>query len=119
MAKQVWRNYLNFMLTRIAYFQICYDDVIMISFINFMAQAVHRQMPLLVRTIGSSSDLLDIISDPPTGSEGLVIQVLFFMYLLLFWKYMCLIMIAHAIAFAGSAYTDRWNSSISRVSIYH
>lgn len=43
-----------------------------------MAQAVHRQMPLLVRTIGSSSDLLDIISDPPTGSEGLVIQVFFF-----------------------------------------
>ncbi|KAH6836652.1 HEAT repeat-containing protein [Perilla frutescens var. hirtella] len=38
-------------------------------------QAVNRQLPLLVRTIGSSSDLLDIISDPPTGSEGLVIQV--------------------------------------------
>ncbi|PIN09200.1 mRNA cleavage and polyadenylation factor II complex, subunit PTA1 [Handroanthus impetiginosus] len=38
-------------------------------------QAVQRQIPLLVRTIGSSRDLLDIISNPPTGSEGLVIQV--------------------------------------------
>ncbi|KAL0375339.1 UNVERIFIED_CONTAM: Symplekin [Sesamum radiatum] len=39
-------------------------------------QAVHRQIPLLVRTIGSSRELLDILSDPPTGSEGLVTQVL-------------------------------------------
>ncbi|XP_057808155.1 uncharacterized protein LOC131022653 isoform X2 [Salvia miltiorrhiza] len=38
-------------------------------------QVVHRQIPLLVRTIGPSTDLLDILSDPPTGSEGLVIQV--------------------------------------------
>ncbi|KAL2541488.1 HEAT repeat-containing protein [Abeliophyllum distichum] len=38
-------------------------------------QAVHRQIPLLVRTIGSSPNLLDIISDPPTGSEGLLMQV--------------------------------------------
>ncbi|KAI3474213.1 hypothetical protein Pfo_029001 [Paulownia fortunei] len=38
-------------------------------------QAVHRQIPLLVRTIGSSRDLLDIISNPPTGSEELVTQV--------------------------------------------
>ncbi|EPS64126.1 hypothetical protein M569_10655, partial [Genlisea aurea] len=38
-------------------------------------QAIHQQIPLLVRTIGSSPDLLTIISDPPTGSEGLIIQV--------------------------------------------
>ncbi|GFP92170.1 symplekin [Phtheirospermum japonicum] len=38
-------------------------------------QAVHRQIPLLVRTIGSSHDLLDLLSDPPSGSEGLVTQV--------------------------------------------
>lgn len=50
----------------------------MTSFIT--VQAVHRQIPLLVRTIGSSSDLLDIISEPPTGSEGLVTQVLFFIF---------------------------------------
>lgn len=28
-------------------------------------QAIHRQIPILVRTLGSSSDLLEIISDPP------------------------------------------------------
>ncbi|KAL7095344.1 hypothetical protein ACP275_10G018300 [Erythranthe tilingii] len=38
-------------------------------------QTVHRQIPLLVRTIGSSRDLLDIVSDPPAGSEELIIQV--------------------------------------------
>ncbi|KAL0338187.1 UNVERIFIED_CONTAM: Symplekin [Sesamum angustifolium] len=38
-------------------------------------QAVHHQIPLLVRTIGSSRELLGILSDPPTGSEGLVTQV--------------------------------------------
>ncbi|XP_042050087.1 uncharacterized protein LOC121795614 isoform X2 [Salvia splendens] len=38
-------------------------------------QVVHQQIPLLVRTIGPSSDLLDILSDPPIGSEGLAIQV--------------------------------------------
>ncbi|KAL3654914.1 hypothetical protein CASFOL_000700 [Castilleja foliolosa] len=38
-------------------------------------QAVHRQIPLLVRTIGSSRDLLDLLSDPPNGSEALVTQV--------------------------------------------
>ncbi|KAK4418934.1 Symplekin [Sesamum alatum] len=38
-------------------------------------QAVHHQIPLLVRTIGSSRELLDILSDPPAGSEGLVTQV--------------------------------------------
>ncbi|XAR50836.1 hypothetical protein NMG60_11005285 [Bertholletia excelsa] len=39
-------------------------------------QAVHRQIPILVRTIGSSSELLEIISDPPIGSENLLMQVL-------------------------------------------
>lgn len=43
--------------------------------INCMMQAVHRQIPILVRTMGSSSDLLEIISDPPNGSLNLLMQV--------------------------------------------
>ncbi|BFG36416.1 hypothetical protein CerSpe_226900 [Prunus speciosa] len=39
-------------------------------------QAVHRHIPILVRTMGSSPDLLEIISDPPSGSENLLMQVL-------------------------------------------
>ncbi|KAL2622737.1 hypothetical protein R1flu_002942 [Riccia fluitans] len=40
-------------------------------------QAVHRHIPVLFRTIGSSSpELLEIISDPPAGSEHLLLQVL-------------------------------------------
>ncbi|XP_031126551.1 uncharacterized protein LOC116028853 isoform X2 [Ipomoea triloba] len=39
-------------------------------------QAIDGQIPMLVRTIGSSSELLEIISDPPNGSEELLIQVL-------------------------------------------
>ncbi|RDX67389.1 Symplekin, partial [Mucuna pruriens] len=39
-------------------------------------QVVHRQIPILVRTMGSSSDLLEIILDPPNGSENLLMQVL-------------------------------------------
>ncbi|XP_017247207.1 uncharacterized protein LOC108218671 isoform X2 [Daucus carota subsp. sativus] len=39
-------------------------------------QAVHGQIPILVRTIGTSSQLLEIISDPPTGSVNLLMQVL-------------------------------------------
>ncbi|KAM1442110.1 hypothetical protein ACFX13_010023 [Malus domestica] len=39
-------------------------------------QAVQRQIPILVRTMGSSPNLLEIISDPPTGSENLLMQVL-------------------------------------------
>ncbi|KAG5550558.1 hypothetical protein RHGRI_015500 [Rhododendron griersonianum] len=39
-------------------------------------QAIHGQIPILVRTIGSSSELLETISDPPTGSEHLLMQVL-------------------------------------------
>jgi len=40
-----------------------------------MPQAVHRQIPILVRTMGSSLDLLETISDPPNGSENLLMQV--------------------------------------------
>ncbi|ERN05241.1 symplekin isoform X1 [Amborella trichopoda] len=39
-------------------------------------QAVHRHIPILIRTIGSSPELLSILSDPPTGSESLLMQVL-------------------------------------------
>uniref|UniRef100_A0A0D9X398 Symplekin C-terminal domain-containing protein n=1 Tax=Leersia perrieri TaxID=77586 RepID=A0A0D9X398_9ORYZ len=39
-------------------------------------QAVHRQIPILIRTIGSSPSLLGIISDPPTDSCDLLMQVL-------------------------------------------
>ncbi|XP_042456319.1 uncharacterized protein LOC122040899 isoform X1 [Zingiber officinale] len=39
-------------------------------------EAVRLQIPILVRTIGSSSELLRIISDPPVGSENLLMQVL-------------------------------------------
>lgn len=38
-------------------------------------QAVHGHIPILVRTIGTSSQLLEIISDPPTGSVNLLLQV--------------------------------------------
>ncbi|XP_022849590.1 uncharacterized protein LOC111371695 isoform X1 [Olea europaea var. sylvestris] len=40
-------------------------------------QAVHRHTPVLIRALGSSySELLQIISDPPQGSEQLLTQVL-------------------------------------------
>ncbi|XP_057858531.2 uncharacterized protein LOC131067516 isoform X2 [Cryptomeria japonica] len=42
-------------------------------------QAVQRHIPLLIRTIvlpGQSSELLRIISNPPAGSESLLMQVL-------------------------------------------
>ncbi|VAH25874.1 unnamed protein product [Triticum turgidum subsp. durum] len=39
-------------------------------------QAVHRQVPILIRTIRSSPDLLGIISDPPADCRGLLMQVL-------------------------------------------
>ncbi|XP_010490570.1 PREDICTED: uncharacterized protein LOC104768323 isoform X2 [Camelina sativa] len=39
-------------------------------------QAIHLQIPILVRTMGSSSELLKIIADPPSGSENLLMQVL-------------------------------------------
>ncbi|KAK6943497.1 hypothetical protein RJ641_024599 [Dillenia turbinata] len=37
--------------------------------------AIHHQIPILVRTVGSSPVLLEIISDPPNGSENLLMQV--------------------------------------------
>ncbi|GAA0142537.1 kinase [Lithospermum erythrorhizon] len=41
-------------------------------------QAVLRHIPILIRALGSSySDLLCIISDPPSGSEHLLTQVLY------------------------------------------
>ncbi|XP_050380986.1 uncharacterized protein LOC126798167 [Argentina anserina] len=39
-------------------------------------QAVNDDIPKLVRTMGPSRALLDIISDPPAGSENLLMQVL-------------------------------------------
>ncbi|KAJ4793080.1 HEAT repeat-containing protein [Rhynchospora pubera] len=39
-------------------------------------QVVHRHIPILIRSIGTSSDLLGILSDPPSGSEELVMKVL-------------------------------------------
>lgn len=39
-------------------------------------QAVHQQVPILIRTIGSSPDLLGIISDPPADCRDLLMQVL-------------------------------------------
>lgn len=51
----------------------CYDFLLLI---NCMVQTVYRQIPVLVRTMGSSSDLLEIISDPPSGSKNLLMQVL-------------------------------------------
>ncbi|GAB4857346.1 hypothetical protein Ancab_015254 [Ancistrocladus abbreviatus] len=38
-------------------------------------QAVHSHVPILIRTIGASSVLLEILSDPPDGSDDLVMQV--------------------------------------------
>lgn len=39
-------------------------------------QAVHRHIPILIRTVGPSSELLGVISDLPTGSKNLLMQVL-------------------------------------------
>ncbi|KAH9624304.1 hypothetical protein KSS87_001170, partial [Heliosperma pusillum] len=39
-------------------------------------QAIDGHMPILIRTMGASPSLLEIISDPPDGSENLLIQVL-------------------------------------------
>ncbi|KAL6896689.1 hypothetical protein ACP4OV_007261 [Aristida adscensionis] len=39
-------------------------------------QAVSRQVPILIRTVGPSRDLLGIISDPPADSRDLLMQVL-------------------------------------------
>ncbi|XP_010543210.1 PREDICTED: uncharacterized protein LOC104816196 isoform X2 [Tarenaya hassleriana] len=43
---------------------------------DHVKQAIHRHIPILVRTMGSSPELLEIIADPPSGSENLLMQVL-------------------------------------------
>lgn len=44
-----------------------------------LQQAVHRHIPILFRTIGSSSpELLQLIADPPVGSENLLLLVGFY-----------------------------------------
>ncbi len=45
---------------------------------TILQQAVHRHIPKLFRTIGSSSpELLQLIADPPAGSENLLLLVSF------------------------------------------
>ncbi|GAB2281262.1 hypothetical protein Dimus_015866 [Dionaea muscipula] len=39
-------------------------------------QVIHQHLPILIRTIGASSSLLEIVSDPPDGSHDLLMQVL-------------------------------------------
>ncbi|GAB2262628.1 hypothetical protein Droror1_Dr00003625 [Drosera rotundifolia] len=39
-------------------------------------QVIHQHMPILLRTIGASSSLLEIVSDPPDGAHNLVMRVL-------------------------------------------
>ncbi|KAE8719448.1 PHD finger family protein [Hibiscus syriacus] len=66
------------------YFSVCTKKhslfgqifIIYVSASKAVKQAIHRQIPILVRTMGLSSDLLEIISDPPSGSENLLVQVL-------------------------------------------
>lgn len=43
---------------------------------DHVKQAVDRHIPILIRTMGASPALLEIISDPPDGSENLFMQVL-------------------------------------------
>lgn len=61
-----------------------------------MMQAFHRHIPILIRALGSSySELLNIISDPPQGSENLlmlvsaVFPVLFRVFLILKLLFVC------------------------------
>ncbi|XP_024026606.1 uncharacterized protein LOC21408219 isoform X2 [Morus notabilis] len=43
-------------------------------------QAFHRHIPILIRALGSScTELLNIVSDPPEGSENLLVLVLQFL----------------------------------------
>ena len=45
-------------------------------FLVYLIQAFDRHIPVLIRALGSSnSDLLHIISDPPQGSENLLMLV--------------------------------------------
>uniref|UniRef100_A0A2P2LXN2 Uncharacterized protein LOC105112532 isoform X1 n=1 Tax=Rhizophora mucronata TaxID=61149 RepID=A0A2P2LXN2_RHIMU len=69
-VKQVWLIYAIMYLN-------CDVFIAAMSLISsVVVQAIHRHIPILVRTIGSSSKLLEIISDPPNGSEDLLMQVL-------------------------------------------
>ncbi|KAI4331577.1 hypothetical protein MLD38_029754 [Melastoma candidum] len=43
---------------------------------KLVKQAIQRHVPILVRTMGPSSDLLDIMSDAPEGSNDLLLQVI-------------------------------------------
>ncbi|XP_051150744.1 uncharacterized protein LOC127265101 [Andrographis paniculata] len=67
------------------YFALCTKKPILLQVvfenyaraINAAKQAVHRHITVLVRALGSSSsEVLHIISNPPVGSEDLLIQVL-------------------------------------------
>lgn len=50
-----------------------------------MIQAFHRHIPILIRALGSSyTELLNIVADPPEGSENLLVLVCCFPNLLSF-----------------------------------
>lgn len=60
------------------------------SYPYFCAQAFNRHIPVLIRALGSSNfELLAIISDPPQGSENLLMLVGsfvgFFFFIFLRW----------------------------------
>ena len=68
---------LSFSALQIAWiflYVLFYQQIFIYHVIDFF-QAVHRQVPILIRTIGSSPDLLGIISDPPGDSRDLLMQV--------------------------------------------
>ncbi|KAL9253833.1 Symplekin-like protein [Drosera capensis] len=50
--------------------------VIYNSSVESVKQVIHQHMPILLRTIGASSSLLEIVSDPPDGAHNLVMRVL-------------------------------------------
>jgi symplekin len=50
-------------------------------------QAIHRHIPVLLRNLGSCSELLDIIYKLPDGSENLVTLVFSHFYFRSFCKY--------------------------------
>ncbi|KAF5737239.1 hypothetical protein HS088_TW13G00118 [Tripterygium wilfordii] len=50
------------------------DQRCMSLYFALCTKAVQWQIPIVVRTMGSSSILLEIISDPPSGSENLLMQ---------------------------------------------
>lgn len=72
-VKQVWLIYLGVWCR--SWQNSCYFCC-ELSLIYYMLQAVERHIPILVRTMGPSSELLEIISDPPSASENLLMQVL-------------------------------------------